>query len=246
MTSFRLDGILAARHIAKFREGRPVVEDVSLYVRRGEVVGLLGPGGAGKSTVFAMLAGIMAPDHGRIMLDKTDLTRMPMFERARRGISYLPQQPSVFRGLTVEQNILLVLEAHEPKAKVRREMLNFLLNELGIDRIRNVPAARLSGGERRRCEIARALASSPSFILLDEPFAGIDPIAVKDIRLLARMITREGVGVLITDHNVREALGLIDRAYIMASGRVFVHGTPAVIVADPAVRRVYLGADFSV
>src|SRR5690349_5426375 len=170
--------ILAAHHIAKAHDGRPVVEDVSMYVRRGEVVGLLGPGGAGKTTVFAMLAGVMPPDRGKIVLDQSEITAMPMYERARRGMSYLPQQPSVFRGLTVEQNILLVLETYEPKPARRQEMLDYLLGRLGIDRIRKVYATKLSGGERRRCEIARALASSPSFILLDEPFAGIDPIAV--------------------------------------------------------------------
>jgi lipopolysaccharide export system ATP-binding protein len=236
--------LLAAHHIGKAHDGRPVVEDVSLYVRRGEVVGLLGPGGAGKTTVFAMLAGVMPPDRGKIVLDQSEITAMPMYERARRGMSYLPQQPSVFRGLTVEQNILLVLETYEPKPARRQEMLDYLLGRLGIDRIRKVYATKLSGGERRRCEIARALASSPSFILLDEPFAGIDPIAVSDIRLLVRLITQEGVGVLITDHNVRETLSLIDRAYIMEAGRVFVHGTPAVVIHNPAVRRIYLGADF--
>jgi lipopolysaccharide export system ATP-binding protein len=236
--------ILAAHHVAKSHAGRPVVEDVSLYVRRGEVVGLLGPGGAGKTTVFAMLAGILAPDRGKIVLDESEVTGMPMYERARRGMSYLPQQPSIFRGLTVEQNILMALETYERSAARRQEMLDFLLARLGIDRVRKVSAAKLSGGERRRCEIARALASSPSFVLLDEPFAGIDPIAVGDIRLLIRLITREGVGVLITDHNVRETLSLIDRAYIMEAGRVFVHGTPAVVDDNPAVRRIYLGADF--
>jgi lipopolysaccharide export system ATP-binding protein len=237
--------ILAAHHLAKAHDGRSVVEDVSLYVRRGEVVGLLGPGGAGKTTVFAMLAGVLSPDRGKIVLDESEITGMPMYERARRGMSYLPQQPSVFRGLTVEQNILLVLETYQPKAVRRREMLDYLLGRLGIDRIRKAYANKLSGGERRRCEIARALASSPSFILLDEPFAGVDPIAVSDIRLLVRLITREGVGVLITDHNVRETLSLVDRAYIMEAGRVFVHGTPAVVLHNPAVRSIYLGADFS-
>src|SRR6185503_7180422 len=219
-----LPSILAAHHIAKTHDGRPVVEDVSLYVRRGEIVGLLGPGGAGKTTVFAMLAGVLSPDQGKIVLDESEVTGMPMYERARRGMSYLPQQPSIFRGLTVEQNILLVLETYESKAARRREMLHFLLTRLGIDRVRKVSAARLSGGERRRCEIARALASSPNFVLLDEPFAGIDPLAVGDIQDLVRHLTQRGIGVLITDHNVRETLDLIDRAYIIYDGRVLTHG----------------------
>jgi lipopolysaccharide export system ATP-binding protein len=238
------DGVLAAQQIAKAYGGRPVVDDVSLHVRRGEIVGVLGPGGSGKTTVFSILAGVLSPDRGRIMLEQGDVTGMPLFERARRGMSYLPQLPSIFRGLTVEQNILLVLEAHEPNAAQRGRLLDFLLVQFGIDRVRRVSAARLSGGERRRCEIARALASNPNFLLLDEPFAGIDPIAVSDLRMLIQMIAREGVGVLITDHNVRETLSLIDRAYILDSGRIIIHGTPAVVIENPVVRRVYLGMDF--
>jgi lipopolysaccharide export system ATP-binding protein len=236
--------VLSAHHITKAFGGRYVVEDVSLFVRRGEAVGLLGPSGAGKTTVFRMLIGVIAADGGEIRLDNVDVTRMLQFERARRGMSYLPQEPSIFRSLTVEQNILLVLESHEGDKEKRQERLNWLVSEFGIERVRKASAARLSGGERRRCEIARALASDPSFILLDEPFAGVDPIAVNEIRSMVRFLTSRGIGVLITDHNVRETLNLIDRAYIIEAGRVLMHGTVDAVISDPLVQEVYLGAKF--
>lgn len=236
--------MLSVHGITKTIRGRQIVEDVSIALRRGEAVGLLGPSGAGKTTVFRMVMGVILPDRGEIFLDDEDVTRLPLFERARRGISYLPQEPSVFRGLTVEQNILLVLEAHESDRVRRQEALDWLLDEFGIGRIRKASASRLSGGERRRCEIARALASNPSFVLLDEPFAGIDPIAVEEIRTLVRFLTQRSIGVLITDHNVRETLGLIDRAYILEAGRVLMHGSVDAVVSNPMVQQVYLGAGF--
>jgi lipopolysaccharide export system ATP-binding protein len=236
--------VLATQDICKAFRGRQVVEDVSLFVQRGEAVGVLGPSGAGKTTIFSMLVGVAPPDRGRIFLDGKDVTRMHQFERARRGLSYLPQEPSIFKGLTVEQNILLVLESHVADRKRRRARLEWLLTQFSIEPLRNASAARLSGGERRRCEIARALASDPSFILLDEPFTGIDPIAVGDIRAIVRFLTGHGLGVLITDHNVHETLGMVDRAYIIESGRVLMQGTVDAVVADPMVRRAYLGADF--
>lgn len=236
--------MLSAQHLSKAFGGRQVVEDVSLSLRRGEAVGLLGPNGAGKTTTFSMLIGVLQADQGDITLDNTPVTRLPQFERARRGMSYLPQEPSIFRSLTVEQNILLVLEAHEADNARRKERLDWLLGEFHIDHIRTASASRLSGGERRRCEIARALASNPSFVLLDEPFAGVDPIAVHEIRSLVRFLTGRGIGVLITDHNVRETLNLIDRAYIIESGRVLMHGTVDAVISDPVVQSVYLGADF--
>ena len=236
--------MLSAQHLSKTFGGRQVVQDVSLYLQRGEAVGLLGPNGAGKTTTFSMLIGVLQADQGDILLDDTVVTRLPQFERARRGLSYLPQEPSIFRSLTVEQNILLVLEAHEADVARRKERLDWLLGEFHIGHIRASPASSLSGGERRRCEIARALASNPSFVLLDEPFAGVDPIAVHEIRSLVRFLTGRGIGVLITDHNVRETLNLIDRAYIIESGRVLMQGTVDAVVSDPLVQSVYLGADF--
>jgi lipopolysaccharide export system ATP-binding protein len=224
--------------------GRTVVQDAGLSVRAGEAVGLLGPNGAGKTTIFYMITGLVAADRGVISLDGHDVTRLPMYRRARLGIGYLPQEASIFRGLTVEDNIRAVLEVVEPSRKERDRKLDALLDEFHITRLRKAPAIALSGGERRRCEIARALAGDPTFMLLDEPFAGIDPIAVGDIRHLVRHLTGRGIGVLITDHNVRETLGLIDRAYIIHSGRVLTEGTPDAIVADEDVRRVYLGEDF--
>ena len=238
------DGVLSIQHIRKAYKARRVVEDVSLTVRRGEAVGLLGPNGAGKTTTFYMITGLVRPDAGTIALDGNDVTSLPMYRRARLGIGYLPQEASIFRGLSVEDNIRAVLEiAESDKAKRERE-LDGLLEEFDLARLRKSPSVALSGGERRRCEIARALANRPSFMLLDEPFAGIDPIAVGDIRVLVQHLKRRGIGVLITDHNVRETLGLIDRAYIIHAGQVLTSGTPEAIVEDPNVRRLYLGEDF--
>jgi len=239
-----VDGLLSVRHLRKIYKGRRVVEDVGLEVRRGEAIGLLGPNGAGKTTVFYMISGLVRPDIGAIEIDGQDVTILPMYRRARLGIGYLPQEASVFRGLSVEQNILAVLEVTQPNRRDRYAELESLLEEFDLARLRKSPAIALSGGERRRCEIARSLAGHPSFILLDEPFAGVDPIAVGDIQNLVQHLKQRGIGVLITDHNVRETLGLIDRAYIIHSGRVLTEGTPAQIVANPEVRRLYLGEDF--
>jgi lipopolysaccharide export system ATP-binding protein len=238
------ENYLGAYHLGKSFKGRQVVADVSLYVRRGEAVGLLGPNGAGKTTVFYMITGLVRPDKGAITLDGHDVTRLPMYRRARLGIGYLPQEASIFRGLTVEQNIRAVLEVSDRDRERREATLERLLREFDIERLRNAPAIALSGGERRRCEIARALATNPSFMLLDEPFAGVDPIAVGDIQNLVRQLTRRGIGVLITDHNVRETLGLIDHAYIIHSGHVLTEGSPDQIIEDPDVRRFYLGDSF--
>ena len=225
-------------------EGALVVKDVSLVVRRGEAVGLLGPNGAGKTTVFYMITGLVRPDKGGILLDGHEVTQLPMYRRARLGIGYLPQEASIFRGLSVEDNIRAVLEVSEPDKDRRRDELESLLDEFDIKRLRKAPSIALSGGERRRCEIARALAGHPSFMLLDEPFAGIDPIAVGDIQDLVHHLKQRGIGVLITDHNVRETLGLIDRAYIIHSGHVLTEGLPEEIVENPDVRRYYLGESF--
>jgi lipopolysaccharide export system ATP-binding protein len=224
---------------------RPVVRGVSISVRRGEAVGLLGPNGAGKTTTFYMIMGLVRPDAGTIRLDGNLITRLPMYRRARLGIGYLPQEASVFRGLDVEQNIMAALEVIEPIRDRRDQMLDELLQEFGIAHLRRTPALALSGGERRRVEIARALASQPSYILLDEPLAGIDPIAVGDIRDLVGHLKDRGIGVLITDHNVRETLEIIDRAYIMHDGQVLMEGTPDEVVSNEDVRRVYLGERFS-
>jgi lipopolysaccharide export system ATP-binding protein len=237
-------GVLSVHGIQKSFVGRMVVKGVSLYVRRGEAVGLLGPNGAGKTTVFYMTTGLIQADKGRIELDGHDVTRLPMYQRARLGIGYLPQEASIFRGLNVEDNIRAVLEVIEPNAKRREQDLNSLLEEFNIARLRKTPSIALSGGERRRVEIARALATRPSYMLLDEPFAGIDPIAVGDIQALVRHLTNRGIGVLITDHNVRETLGLTDRAYIIYSGEVLMEGRPDDIVNNPDVRRLYLGEEF--
>jgi lipopolysaccharide export system ATP-binding protein len=235
---------LTAVNVQKSYGGRMVVKGVSIATGRGEAVGLLGPNGAGKTTVFYMITGLVSADAGTITLDGRDVTRLPMYRRARLGIGYLPQEASIFRGMTVEQNIMAVLELTEPRKKKRKEQLDSLLEEFKITRLRKSPSLALSGGERRRCEIARALASRPSFMLLDEPFAGIDPLAVGDIQDLVRHLTQRGIGVLITDHNVRETLDLIDRAYIIYDGRVLTHGNPQEIKANPDVRRVYLGDMF--
>tara|TARA_R110002096_G_scaffold86758_7_gene199374 strand:+ start:441 stop:1139 length:699 start_codon:yes stop_codon:yes gene_type:complete len=231
--------------LGKSYKRRPVLRDVSLSVRRGEAVGLLGPNGAGKTTCFYIITGLIRPDFGRISLDGEDITHLPMYRRARRGIGYLPQEPSIFRGLTVEANIRAILEVVEPQASKRDAMLDDLLAEFSITRLRHTPAMALSGGERRRVEIARALAARPSFILLDEPLAGIDPIAVGEIRELVLHLKHRGIGVLITDHNVRETLDLVDRAYILHDGIVLMEGTPGEIVAHDRVRQVYLGETFT-
>ena len=236
--------MLAVYNLGKSYGQRHVVKDVSMVVRRGESVGLLGPNGAGKTTCFYMIMGLVRPDKGQIELDGFDVTKLPMYRRARLGVGYLPQEASIFRGLSVEDNIKAVLEATEPDRDRRMAELERLLEEFDIKRLRASPSIALSGGERRRCEIARALASRPSYMLLDEPFAGIDPIAVGDIQQLVRHLTMRGIGVLITDHNVRETLGLIDRAYIIHSGQVLTEGGPDDIIANPDVRRFYLGEDF--
>jgi lipopolysaccharide export system ATP-binding protein len=237
-------GYLAVHSVEKSFGTRQVVRGVSIYVRRGEAVGLLGPNGAGKTTVFYMITGLIKADRGAIELDGHDVTKLPMYQRARLGIGYLPQEASIFRGLTVEQNIRAVLEVVEPNKKKREAELNSLLEEFNITRLRKSPSIALSGGERRRVEIARALATRPNYMLLDEPFAGIDPIAVGDIQDLVRHLTNRGIGVLITDHNVRETLGLTDRAYIVYAGEILTEGSPEEIVSDPDVRRLYLGEEF--
>jgi lipopolysaccharide export system ATP-binding protein len=237
-------GFLAVHGLEKSFVGRKVVKGTSLYVRRGEAVGLLGPNGAGKTTVFYMITGLIKADRGRIELDGFDVTTLPMYQRARLGIGYLPQEASIFRGLNVEDNIRSVLEVVEPDRRRRESELNALLEEFNIARLRKTPSIALSGGERRRVEIARALATRPHYMLLDEPFAGIDPIAVGDIQALVRHLTYRGIGVLITDHNVRETLGLTDRAYIIYSGEVLMEGRADDIVNNPEVRRLYLGEEF--
>jgi lipopolysaccharide export system ATP-binding protein len=241
----RYQGTLIARGLTKSYKSRAVVNGVSLGLRRGEAVGLLGPNGAGKTTCFYMITGLVPVDQGTIEIDGFDVSSMPMYRRARLGIGYLPQEASIFRGLTVEENVRAVLEVTEPNRRLRAEKLDQLLEEFSIAHLRKSPSIALSGGERRRLEIARSLASEPTFMLLDEPFAGVDPIAVSDIQNLVRHLTRRGIGVLITDHNVRETLGLIDRAYIIHDGQVLTHGRPDDIVANPDVRRLYLGEQFT-
>jgi len=236
---------LVAEGLSKSYKRRPVVRGVSLVVRRGEAVGLLGPNGAGKTTVFYMITGLIAADKGSISLDGRDITHLPMYRRARMGVGYLPQEASIFRGLTVADNIRAVLELTMSEKAKRERVLRELLDEFQITHLRNSPALALSGGERRRVEIARALATDPQFMLLDEPFAGIDPIAVNDIRQLVRQLTDRGIGVLVTDHNVRETLELIDRALIIHEGEVLMEGNPREIVENPDVRRFYLGERFS-
>jgi lipopolysaccharide export system ATP-binding protein len=239
-------GGLYATSLGKRYKKRPVVRNVSLSVQRGEAVGLLGPNGAGKTTTFYMITGLVQPDEGRVMMDGHDVTMLPMYRRARLGLGYLPQEASIFRGLTVEQNIRAALEVVEPEADRRAAMLDELLAEFGIAHLRRAPALALSGGERRRCEIARALATHPSYILLDEPLAGIDPIAVGEIRDLVKHLKDRGIGVLITDHNVRETLEIIDRAYILHDGKVLMSGSPRDVVENENVRRVYLGDSFRI
>ncbi|HKT16431.1 MAG TPA: LPS export ABC transporter ATP-binding protein [Stellaceae bacterium] len=236
---------LAAYNLGKSFKKRPVLREVNVSVQRGEAVGLLGPNGAGKTTCFYIITGLIRPDVGTILLDGEDITELPMYRRARMGIGYLPQEASIFRGLTVEQNIRAVLEVSEPVPELRENAIDSLLAEFSITHLRRAPAMALSGGERRRVEIARALATQPHFILLDEPLAGIDPIAVSDIRDLVAHLKDRGIGVLITDHNVRETLGIVDRAYILHEGQVLMDGAPGEVVNDPNVRRVYLGERFS-
>ena len=243
-TQRTIDG-LEVRSIAKSYDKRAVLHDVSLDVHRGEVVGLLGPNGAGKTTCFYSVMGLVKPDSGLIFLDGEDITELPMYRRAILGLGYLPQETSIFRGLTVEENILAVLELSEPDRNTRYERLERLLREFGLTGLRDSPAMALSGGERRRCEIARALAAEPSIMLLDEPFAGIDPISIADIRDLVRELKKRDIGVLITDHNVRETLDIVDRACIIYDGQVLFAGTPDALVADPEVRRLYLGESFA-
>ncbi len=225
---------------------KQVISDVSLYVKRGEAVALLGPNGAGKTTCFYMISGLIQPNQGRIVLDGTDVTELPMYRRAQLGIGYLPQENSIFRGLTVEENIKAVVQGLDLTRHEAQDRVESLLDEFKLTHLRNSPALALSGGERRRVEIARALSTAPSFILLDEPLAGVDPIAVADIRNLIKHLKDRGIGVLITDHNVRDALGIVDRAYILASGEMLSEGTPTDIISNPDVRRVYLGEDFAI
>jgi len=232
--------------LGKSYRRRPVVRDVSLELHRGEAVGLLGPNGAGKTTCFYMIIGLVPADSGTISIDGIDLTPLPMYRRARLGLGYLPQEASIFRGLSVEDNIRAVLELVEPDRVIRTRRLDELLGEFSITHLRRTPASALSGGERRRVEIARCLATDPAFVLLDEPFAGIDPIAVNDIRALVGHLKERGIGVLITDHNVRETLEIIDRAYILHDGCVLMSGTPDEVVQDVNVRRVYLGEGFRI
>ena len=238
-------GGLEVHSIAKSYDRRAVLHDVSLDVHRGEVVGLLGPNGAGKTTCFYSVMGLVKPDSGRIYLDGQDITELPMYRRAILGLGYLPQETSIFRGMTVEQNILSVLEVTQPDRALRYARLEQLLGEFGITALRDSPAMALSGGERRRCEIARALAAEPTIMLLDEPFAGIDPISISDIRELVRELKSRDIGVLITDHNVRETLDIVDRACIIYDGQVLFAGTPEALVADQEVRRLYLGESFA-
>lgn len=236
---------LSARHLSKSYKKRPVLRDVSLHIARGEAVALLGPNGAGKTTCFHIITGLIAADSGSIMLDGHDITRLPMYRRSRLGVGYLPQEVSIFRGLSVEENLKAVIELQDLSAEDQALMLEDLLAEFSVEHLRRAPALALSGGERRRVEIARALAARPDFILLDEPLAGVDPIAVSDIRNLIGQLKKRGIGVLITDHNVRDCLGIVDRAYILHGGKVLMEGAPDEIVNHEDVRRVYLGEGFS-
>jgi len=238
------DGLVVT-NLGKSFKKRPVVRSVSLQIQRGEAVGLLGPNGAGKTTCFYMISGLITPDYGKVLLNNRDITKMPIYKRARAGIGYLPQEISIFRGMTVEQNIRAILALHISDRNEREIHLDELLAEFSLTHLRRTSSLALSGGERRKVEIARTLASQPSFILLDEPLAGIDPIAIEEIRELIKHIKNRGVGVLITDHNVKETLELIDKAYIMHEGKVLMHGTPNEIIQDENVRRVYLGQKFN-
>jgi len=235
---------LHVRHLRKSYKRRPVIRDVSMDLTRGEVVALLGPNGSGKTTCFYAIAGLIIPEGGEVLIDGRDVTALPMYRRARLGIGYLPQEVSIFRGLSVEDNILAVLEMTVPERHKRREQLEELLSDFSITHLRRAPALALSGGERRRVEIARCLASDPKYLLLDEPFAGVDPIAVGEIRHLVHDLKSRGIGVLITDHNVRETLEIVDRAYILHDGVVLMSGTADEVIRDETVRRVYLGQNF--
>lgn len=235
---------LAAEGLAKDYRGRRVVDGVSVEIAPGEVVGLLGPNGAGKTTSFYLILGLVPPQHGRVILDGADITAMPMYQRARRGVGYLPQEASIFRNLTVEENLLAVLELRGHSREESQDRCSLLLQEFGLSAIARSPGYALSGGERRRAEIARALAAEPRYMLLDEPFAGIDPIAVNDLQKIVLRLREKGIGVLITDHNVHETLQIVNRAYIISQGRIFRHGTPAELASDAEVRRVYLGENF--
>ena len=237
-------GGLKIESLRKSYRKRLVIRDVSMQLHRGEVVALLGPNGSGKTTCFYSIAGLVTPEGGKVIVDGRDVTRLPMYRRARLGIGYLPQENSIFRGMTVENNILAVLELSEPDQKRRSERLQELLNEFSIDHLRRAPALALSGGERRRVEIARCLAADPKYLLLDEPFAGVDPIAVHEIRALVSALKKRGLGILITDHNVRETLEIVDRAYILHDGKVLMSGTTEEIIKDENVKRVYLGENF--
>jgi lipopolysaccharide export system ATP-binding protein len=232
--------VLVANHLSKRHGLREVASEISIHVNRGEAVALLGPNGAGKTTLFQMVVGAISPDSGHIYLDGEDITTLPIHQRARRGLNYLPQEPSLFRRLTIEQNIMIVLEAYESDKSRRLRFTDALLARFRLQHVRGTSAAKVSGGERRRCEIARTIAARPSFILFDEPFAGIDPIAIEEIRTMISFLTREGLGILITDHNVRETLGSVDRAYVIDSGRIFVEGSADEILQHPDVRSVYL------
>lgn len=236
--------VLEVKHIGKSYEGRRVVKDVSFSVKTGEVIGLFGPNGAGKTTCFYMVMGMVSPEFGAVSLDGTDITKLQMYQRARLGLGYLPQEPSIFRGMTVEENIMAILEIVEPTYLKRVSKLNELLGEFSVTHLKNVEATNLSGGERRRLEIARALASNPKFILLDEPLAGIDPIAVAEVRELVMQLKHRGIGVLITDHNVRDTLTMVDRGYIISEGKVLVSGTPKEISNHKKARSIYLGESF--
>ncbi len=239
------DGGLRVDNLRKSYRKRSVIRDVTLDLSRGEVVALLGPNGSGKTTTFYCIAGLIAPDAGEVVLDGRRITRLPMYRRARAGIGYLPQEISIFRGLTVEQNIKAVLEVVEQTSQRRKERLEYLLSEFNIEHLRRSPAVALSGGERRRVEIARCLGAKPKYLLLDEPFAGVDPIAVSEIRNLVSDLKNRGIGVLITDHNVRETLGIVDRAFILHNGSVLMSGSSKDVINDENVRRVYLGENFS-
>ena len=236
--------VLSVQNLQKTYNKNNVVKDISIKVESGEIVGLLGPNGAGKTTSFYMIVGLVAADHGQIKIDQRDLTRMPIHLRSRLGISYLPQEPSIFRKLNVSQNILSIIELNEKSKIKQQEKLDLLLNELNIEHIRQNTAISLSGGERRRVEIARCLATNPKFILLDEPFAGIDPIAVLDIQTIIGQLSQKGIGVLITDHNVRETLGICNKAYIVNQGKIFASGSPNELIENENVREIYLGKNF--
>ena len=237
--------VLETIEISKSYGGRRVVDDVSVHVQRGEIVGLLGPNGAGKTTSFYMVVGLISPDSGKVVLDGVDLTHMPMFRRANQGISYLPQEASVFRKLTVEENLMAILQTRRMTGRDRKEKMNRLIAQMGLETVRRSKGYVLSGGERRRVEIARSLAIDPSFLLLDEPFSGIDPIQVIELQRIILDLKNDGLGILVTDHNVRETLSVTDRAYIISAGKIFRTGSPDALAADPEVKRVYLGESFS-